>query len=127
MPETLDALIPAYFKHLSPEDQQEWNADEHRQAAQSHLDLAAERLPGTANIRIGPDPYSEGSLVEIVTDDMPFLIDSVGMALNDEGFDVLSIVHPQFLVRRDVIGHLIDVVFDDSTPSSSQSDHFESW
>ncbi|HNM97061.1 MAG TPA: NAD-glutamate dehydrogenase, partial [Marmoricola sp.] len=127
MPKTLDSLVPAYFKHLSPEAQLEWNAEEHRQAAQSHLDVAAQRLPGTANIRISPDPYSEGSLIEIVTDDMPFLIDSVGMALNDEGFDVLGLVHPQFDVRRDVLGNLVDVVFDGSQPAESQTDSFESW
>jgi len=124
--EILDALIPAYFKHLSPEDQLEWNADEHREAAQRHLDLARVRPAGTAIIRIGPDPYSSGSLLEIVTDDMPFLVDSVGIVLNQEGFDVLNIVHPQIVVRRDLMGNLTEVVAEGAV-TSAHTDVPESW
>ena len=44
------------------------------------------------------------TVVEVVTDDMPFLVDSVTMELNEQHRDVHMVVHPQFLVRRDITG-----------------------
>ena len=48
--------------------------------------------------------------VDIVTDDMPFLVDSVTMELARHDLDSDLIVHPQLLVRRDVAGALREVV-----------------
>ena len=41
---------------------------------------------------------------------MPFLIDSVGMELNQRGFGVHLIIHPVIQVRRDDEGHLLEVL-----------------
>jgi glutamate dehydrogenase len=53
---------------------------------------------------------STHTALQIVTDDMPFLIDSVTMELNREGFGVHSIIHPVIAVRRDEHGHLTEVL-----------------
>ena len=47
---------------------------------------------------------STHTAVEIVTDDMPFLIDSVSMELNRRGCGVHLIIHPVLAVRRDADG-----------------------
>ena len=63
------------------------------------------------------------SVVEVVTDDMPFLVDSVTMELNRLGHNVHVVIHPQFSVERDITGALREVALldDDGRPSSSAS------
>ena len=53
---------------------------------------------------------STHTAVEIVTDDMPFLIDSVSMELNRRGFGVHLIIHPVLGVRRDDDGELLEIL-----------------
>ncbi|MCB1720031.1 MAG: NAD-glutamate dehydrogenase, partial [Candidatus Competibacteraceae bacterium] len=50
---------------------------------------------------------STHSVIEIVTDDMPFLVDSVIMELNRQGLRVHLIVHPIFQCQRDANGELL--------------------
>ena len=46
------------------------------------------------------------SVIEIVTDDMPFLVDSVMAELTERGLDIRLVVHPVFTAQRDAEGHL---------------------
>ncbi len=46
------------------------------------------------------------SVLEIVNDDMPFLVDSVLGELAERGVDVRFVVHPVFTVERDAAGRL---------------------
>ena len=46
------------------------------------------------------------TVVEIVNDDMPFLVDSVTAALNGEGVTVHLVIHPILRVARDGDGKL---------------------
>ena len=48
-------------------------------------------------------------MVEVVTDDMPFLVDSVTMALTTRDRAIHVVIHPQLRVRRDVTGALHEV------------------
>lgn len=50
-----------------------------------------------------------GVVVEIVTDDMPLLVDSVTNKLIRQGLDISLLLHPQFLVERDGTGQLVHV------------------
>jgi glutamate dehydrogenase len=50
------------------------------------------------------------AVVDIVTDDMPFLVDSVTMTLVRHDLDSDLVVHPQLLVRRNVAGALREVI-----------------
>src|SRR5690606_3546857 len=47
---------------------------------------------------------SSHSVLRIVTDDMPFLVDSVGMELNRRGLTVHLFSHPVLRVLRDADG-----------------------
>ena len=49
-------------------------------------------------------------MVQIVTDDRPFLVDSVTMEVLRQGWSIREIFHPQFIVRRDLGGTLHGVV-----------------
>src|SRR5665647_2630471 len=50
---------------------------------------------------------SEHTVVQIVHDDMPFLVDSVTMAVNRSGRTAHWIVHPLLPVQRDGQGRLV--------------------
>ena len=60
----------------------------------------------------GPTPDDRH---QVVTDDMPFLVDSVTGALVGAGIDIHLIVHPQLVVSRDAVGTLEQVVPRDVT------------
>ncbi len=82
-------------------------------SALSLLELARTRAPGTANVRVlNPRPEAEGwrsphSVAEIVTDDMPFLVDSVLAACARLERAVHLVIHPIVKVRRDGEGRLV--------------------
>ena len=50
------------------------------------------------------------TVIEIVTDDMPFLVDSVTAELGREGRALHLVVHPQLAVRRDATGRLVEIL-----------------
>ncbi len=84
-------------------------------AAASLFAFAQQRAPGTAKVRVLPPGPGTGprAVAEIVTDDMPFLVDSVLSALALHGRAVGSLLHPVLHVRRDDAGQL--VALDDAT------------
>ncbi|MDF9804163.1 glutamate dehydrogenase [Streptomyces sp. HB372] len=78
--------------------------------------VAENRPQGTANVRVHTPTVEENgwtcshSVVEVVTDDMPFLVDSVTNELSRQGRGIHVVIHPQVTVRRDVTGKLIEVL-----------------
>ena len=43
---------------------------------------------------------STNTIIEVITEDMPFLVSSISSALNDEGLIIHFLVHPTIYVRR---------------------------
>ena len=68
----------------------------------------AERTAGAPKIRFEPaaSPWPAFAVLEIVNDDMPFLVDFVVGELNRRGLDIRLFVHPVFVVERDPAGRL---------------------
>ncbi|MEE3918345.1 hypothetical protein V2I01_06240 [Micromonospora sp. BRA006-A] len=97
-----------------------FTAEEMLEAARAHRDLAQQQVPGELKLRIHePDAEQHHTVVEIVTDDMPFLVDSVTALLNSRHLDVHLLVHPLVVVRREPLGRLTEVSADwnRTTPS----------
>ncbi|MBP6596552.1 MAG: NAD-glutamate dehydrogenase, partial [Arenimonas sp.] len=132
--ETLDAVIAALPAAGSSADrallarftgdfyarvpQDELGAREPREwatLAASFQAYAAQRTPGVAKVSVcNPTAAAEGfdsthTLVRIVNDDMPFLVDSVRMALTQFGASLHQIVHPVLSLARDAAGKLLSV------------------
>ncbi|PKH37185.1 glutamate dehydrogenase [Nocardioides alpinus] len=106
-------LLRDYYRHVAPEEVAERSPEDLFGALASHRELAVSRPQGTATVRVVTPTSAESgwsasgrSVVEVVTDDMPFLVDSVTMELNRLGHNVHSVVHPQFSVDRDITGAL---------------------
>ena len=52
--------------------------------------------------------HSSRTVIEVVTDDMPFLVDSLTAELNYQGVTVHLVIHPIFSVTRNARGLLTD-------------------
>jgi glutamate dehydrogenase len=135
--ERLRGFLERYYRHVPVEDLAEREALDLAGAALSHKQLAGQRPQGTANVRVFTptvDEYgwtSGHTVVEIVTDDMPFLVDSVTTELSRQERGIHLLVHPQVVVRRDVTGRLLEVL-EVSTTDWARQDHardslVESW
>jgi glutamate dehydrogenase len=118
------SYLHAYYRHVAVEDLVAAGPERVGVVAIEHARLAADRPQGRALVRVRP--AAEGAafaagraVIDIVTDDMPFLVDSVTMALAHHDLDSELIVHPQLLVHRNVAGALREVAgpLSDSTHS----------
>jgi glutamate dehydrogenase len=109
------AFIHQYYRNTALDDLKDRAVEDLAGAALSHLRLALRRQAGTPCIRVGnptvnPDGWSSShSIVQIVTDDMPFLVDSTSMVLNRRGSYIHLTVHPVLNVLRDERGKLVGV------------------
>jgi glutamate dehydrogenase len=78
--------------------------------------FAATRPPGAPKLRVfNPSVEEHGwqsphTVVQIVNDDMPFLVDSVQMELARHGLTLHLIAHPIVTVRRDAHGKLVELL-----------------
>jgi glutamate dehydrogenase len=123
--EVVGGLLSAYYRHVAPEDVCDRSEVDLYGALASHYKLAGARPQGTANVRVfTPTVQEHGwsanshSVVEVVTDDMPFLVDSITMALSAQQRNIHVVVHPQFEAKRDITGELLEVdVADDAVAS----------
>jgi glutamate dehydrogenase len=104
-----------YYEHASLDTLKLRSAEDLADVAQAHFRLAQQRKPGDLLIDVKPpaDPQAAGSkglaAVCTVVEDMPFLYDSVGMAVRDAGTPIDWTVHPILRVRRDAKGALTAV------------------
>src|SRR5215203_410983 len=85
-------------------------------AALSHWSFAGRREPGEWKIRVYNPHFEEHgwqsthTVIEMVNDDMPFLVDSTRMEINRQGYAIHMILHPVMNVRRDEEGRLLEVL-----------------
>lgn len=110
------SYLQRYYLHTAAEDLADRDPVDVYGAALSHYRLAEIRPQGTANVRVHTPTVEENgwtcshSVVEVVTDDMPFLVDSVTNELSRQGRGIHVVIHPQIAVRRDLTGKLIEVL-----------------
>ncbi|HEX9490658.1 MAG TPA: NAD-glutamate dehydrogenase domain-containing protein, partial [Stellaceae bacterium] len=111
-------FVRRFYSHVPPEDILDRAPEDLYGAALSLWRFAETRQPGRAKLRvIDPRAEEEGwrsprTIVEIVNDDMPFLVDSVTAALAGEGFAVHLVIHPILRVERDAQGRLAALLDD---------------
>jgi glutamate dehydrogenase len=88
------------------------------------LGWASIRPAGHTIIRVFHSPDEGRTVLEIVTDDMPFLVDSVTNELTRQGRDISLIVHPLLAVHRNPNGELVQIVdvdIDEATSAIPES------
>jgi glutamate dehydrogenase len=128
-------LIGLYYRHVGPDDLRNRTPIDLFGAAVTHYRLAKVRPQGTGTVRVftptieDSEWAAEGhTVIQVVTDDMPFLVDSITMALVRERRGIHLVVHPQLAVRRDISGRLTEIGDPDRPKSGDDQDFVrESW
>ena len=105
--------LRAYYRRVATEDLPA--AAELAAVAHQHAVLALHRPQGRPLVEVADRseagrPGAAAIVVDIVTDDMPYLVDSVTTELNRHRADITAIVHPLLRVRRDVTGAMHGVL-----------------
>ncbi len=105
-----------YFQHVDTDDLTARASDDVVGALLSCWQFGAQREAGTPKLRVlSPSLAEHGwasrhSVIEIINDDMPFLVDTTTMLVNRQGLTLYLIVHPVLHVRRDAQGRLLEVL-----------------
>ncbi|MFN0085177.1 MAG: NAD-glutamate dehydrogenase [Blastocatellia bacterium] len=124
---TLERLIGDYFRQTASEDILERRADDLYGAVLSHWNFARKRERGSPRVRVfNPSVEEHGwqsthTIIEIVNDDMPFLVDSVTMEVNRHGLTLHLILHPILKVRRQEGGELTELLDEGGEGSIAES------
>ncbi|MBV9971268.1 MAG: NAD-glutamate dehydrogenase, partial [Xanthobacteraceae bacterium] len=109
-PEAPVDFVMRLFTGAASEDVLRYEPHELAELAAASWRFLAERAPRTAKIRVsnpeGGPRLQNVTVIELVNDDMPFLVDSVMGELNHRGLETHLLVHPVFRVARDAGGKL---------------------
>ncbi len=107
----LTRLREAFFTHIDEGDSDDVINGRSDRVLLAHLALGRRRTPGTAVWRVYRPSGSEslGAAVQIVTDDMSLLVESVTAMLNRQGVGISQFAHPILTVERDDSGNLMSL------------------
>ncbi|WP_202843514.1 NAD-glutamate dehydrogenase [Luteimonas saliphila] len=109
------AFASAFYRRMTEDELPMHDAEGWAALATDLLEFMRRRKPGTALVRLfNPNRKSHGwesphTVLQIVNDDMPFLVDSVTMALAERGIGLHVLGHPVIQVARDRAGRLVAV------------------
>jgi glutamate dehydrogenase len=112
----VEEFVRQYYAWIPAQDLAERSHIDVYGAAVAHWTFAYERTPGTTKARVYNPHFEEHgwqsthTVLEIVTDDMPFLVDSTRMGVNRQGYAIHLMLHPIMKVRRDGAGRLTEVL-----------------
>ena len=123
--------LRAYYANVDIQDLGERTPADLAASALSHLRFARQRR-GRALVRaFNPTLEQDGyacmhTVVELVNDDMPFLVDSIGMVLSQRSLTMHFLAHPIFAVERGRDG-LIKQLVRRSEDAAAQQPRLESF
>jgi predicted DNA-binding protein (UPF0251 family) len=118
-----------YYAEVDPEELAARAPRDLKGAAAAHLEFGRRFTRGKPKIRAyNPLPAQHGwhsthTVIEIVNDDMPFLVDSVAMEVNRQGLTLHLVVHPVLRTVRNRAGELVSA----AAPVDSSQGELESF
>src|ERR1700676_5745592 len=107
-------FLQTYFANVDSKDLAERDPKDLAGAALSHL-MFAMRRRRSALVRVfNPTLREHGfvsphTVIDVVNDDMPFLVDSINLALTERSLTLHFLAHPIFVVARDGSGNLLSI------------------
>jgi len=107
-----ERFVRRFYAHVPPSDVVHDTTDNLYGAAIALWQLAEVRKPCTPKVRVYTPSadqdgwHSKHTIVEVVSDDMPFLLESLAAWLNRHDAQVQTFIHPVFDVVRDADGRL---------------------
>ncbi len=129
----LQTFISQYYRRVAADDLDWRDVDDVYGAALSHWNLARRRRIGTPRIHVyNPTPDQHGwesthTILQVTTDDVPFLVDSIAMALNRRGLTIHLTIHPLIRLVRGDDGEVREVFVGDQPGEGTAESwmHFE--
>jgi glutamate dehydrogenase len=121
-----EEFVDRYYAGVDDEDLAARSPEELTQRVVAHWQLAARRAPHTAVVSVTAPAHGH-TVVDIVNDDMPFVVDSVTMALDRHDLGLHLVVHPILRVRRSPEGALLGLAPDDVSDLEGGVALLESW
>ena len=103
-------FLAELFGHAVPDDLEQYRPEALAGIAEHSWSFLLQRKPGTPKIAFAPAGATPAiAVLEILNDNMPFLVDSVVGELNERGADIRLLVHPVFAVERNEAGNLVAI------------------
>lgn len=124
--EALIAFSRQYYDSVPFNDLEAIAVDDLYGAALSHWNLALQYRPGTQKVRVfNPTMASHGwqsghTIVEIIIEDMPFLLQSISMEINAQGFTNHLVIHPVYYMQRGAQDELLGFSSEPDESASSE-------
>ncbi|SDG09986.1 NAD-glutamate dehydrogenase [Thalassobaculum litoreum] len=128
--ETAETFVRQFFANVAPQDLIDEEVEDLFGAAIAIWTYGRERKPGQARIRAYNPRFEEvgwqstHTVIEIVNDDMPFLVDSVTAALNRRDLTVHLVIHPILRVVRDDKGVVTSLLKEDAGAQGAAGESF---
>ena len=123
--DSAEHFVRRYFAHVAPDDVIYTSFDTLLGGALSLWEFGEVRQPGKAQVRLfNPVADKNGwgtehTVIEIVNDDMPFLVDSVTAEINRRERKIHLLLHPVIRARRDAGGRRLEVTATQAAPSDA--------
>ncbi|MCF8200073.1 MAG: NAD-glutamate dehydrogenase, partial [Sulfuritalea sp.] len=120
-------FITIYYAQIDPEDLLERSVEDLYGAAMAHLSFGRSFSGGAPKLRVYNAQIDEHgwtsphTVIDIINDDMPFLVDSVTMEVNRQGYTLHLLIHPVFPYQRDAKGRLKSIA---TAGTGSKSESF---
>lgn len=120
----IDAFVRQFYANVPLADIAGEAPEDLFSAAVSLANFSAQRLPGQTKVRVfNPRIDEHGwrsphTVIEIVNDDMPFLVDSVTAELNRQELGVHLVIHPIMPVSRGAKGEMSEIGGKNAVPES---------
>lgn len=120
-------FLTHYYATVAPDDLATRETPSLYGAALSHWAMGEQRPRGQTQLHVyNPDIErnaweSTHTVIQLITDDRPFLIDSLTMAINEQGLMIHLIVHPVLEVSRDAEHRITAVAAEDLGRKETES------
>lgn len=112
----INLFLRQYFRNVPFEDLSGRSPKIMAQAALAHLELAKTKRKKQSLLRIfNPNVKEHGyesayTIIEMVNDNMPFLVDSVSAAITRQKLNIHITIHPIMRIRRDAKNRIEEVI-----------------
>ena len=124
----IELFLRQYYRRAAPDDLAGRSAEDLYFSALALLNFMREHKPGSDRIRVyTPDLDADGwssshTVIDVVTDDRPFLVDSLSAELHLREIPVHLVLHPIFHVRRDDRGNLVELFARGQAPDDARAE-----
>jgi glutamate dehydrogenase len=125
-----EAFVRRFYENVAADDLLDEECEDLYGAALSLWGLAAIRKTGETRLRVYNPRFdqhgwhSTHTVIEIVNDDMPFLVDSVTAYLNQNSTTIHRVIHPVVATKRDRAGNATDIAVDGGEAAGATRESF---